>query len=83
MPNRTALTIATAALLLELLPRVVAHGVGHMEMSTPNAPQSRQEDGQPRSYWALSEHATLMYWHIALEILAWVVVLPVGKLFLC
>jgi hypothetical protein len=83
MPNRTALTIATAALLLELLPRIAAHGDERMDMnmSTSDAPQPQiQKDGQPRSYWAFGEHVTLIYCHIALEILAWVVVLPVGKL---
>ncbi|KAJ4986875.1 integral membrane protein [Stagonosporopsis vannaccii] len=40
------------------------------------APQS-QVDGH-RSYWSLSEYAALMYWHIALEILAWVVIAPVA-----
>jgi hypothetical protein len=81
MPNCIALTIATAALLLELLPWVAAHGDGHMDMSAHNVPLPQiQDDGQPASYWSLSEHATLMYWHIALEVLAWVVVLPVGKL---
>jgi hypothetical protein len=81
MPNRIALTIATAALLLGVLPLVAAHGDEHMDMSAQEASQPQaQEDGSPSSYWSLSEHATLMYWHIALEILAWVVVLPVGKI---
>jgi hypothetical protein len=81
MPNRTALTIAVAALLLELIPRAAAHGDESMDMSVPDAPQPQiQYDDQPRSYWSLSEHATLMYWHIALEVLAWIMVLPVGKI---
>jgi hypothetical protein len=81
MSNRVALTIATAALLLALLPSVAAHGAENMDMGAPEASQPQtDEDGRPRSYWSLSEHATLMYWHIALEILAWVVVLPVGEL---
>lgn len=76
MPNREALRIAAAALLLSL---VAAHGDEHMDMSAHDAPQP-QDHAQPRSYWSLSEHATLMYWHIGLEMLAWVVVLPIGKL---
>lgn len=78
MPNRIALRLATAALLLSL---VAAHGDEHMDMSAHDAPQPQpQIEGQPRSYWSLSGHATLIYWHIGLEILAWVVLLPIGKL---
>ncbi|KAF2685518.1 hypothetical protein K458DRAFT_387482 [Lentithecium fluviatile CBS 122367] len=47
-------------------------------MDMHDAPPPVEDNGPPRSYWGLSDHATLMYWHIALEILAWVVVLPVG-----
>ena len=80
MPNRAALTIATAALLLDILPLVAAYGDGDMDMGAHDAGQPQtQDDGQPRSYWSLSEHAALMYWHVALEIVAWVVILPVGK----
>lgn len=80
MPNRIAFTIATAALLLlELSPRVAAHGDEHMDMSAEQSQPQPQDHGRPGSYWSLSEHASLMYWHIALEVLAWVVVLPVGK----
>ena len=52
-----------------------------MNMSAHEAPVTRPENDGRQSYWSLSEYATLMYWHIALEILAWVVVLPVGKLY--
>jgi hypothetical protein len=81
MPKRVAVAIATAALLLELAPRALAHGDEHMNMSAHDAPQPQPHDGgEPASYWDLSEHVTLMYCHIALEILAWVVMLPIGKL---
>ncbi|KAH7085377.1 integral membrane protein [Paraphoma chrysanthemicola] len=75
MPNRTAL-IGTAAALLLVLPLVAAHGDEHMDMGAPQ-PQP-QDEGAPRSYWSLSEHVALMYWHIGLEVLAWVVILPVA-----
>ncbi|KAF2827636.1 hypothetical protein CC86DRAFT_405747 [Ophiobolus disseminans] len=79
MPNRIALTIAVAVLLLEFLPPVAAHGDDHMDMSAHDAPQPQpQNDGQPRSYWSLSENVALLYWHIGLEILAWMVILPVA-----
>ncbi|KAF1920407.1 hypothetical protein BDU57DRAFT_508710 [Ampelomyces quisqualis] len=77
MASRIAFTIATAALLLlELSPQVAAHSDEHIDMSA-SRPQPKDHD-QPGSYWGFSEHVTLMYLHIALEILAWVVVLPVA-----
>jgi hypothetical protein len=79
MPSRAALNIAIAAVLLELLPLSAAHGDDHMDVSAQDAPKLQVPgDGQLGSYWRLSEHATLMYWHIALEILAWVAILPIG-----
>lgn len=80
MTRLRVLTLATAALLLELLPLAAAHGDDHdAPMDMNEAPARPAEDGgAPQSYWGLSEYATLMYWHIALEILAWVVILPVG-----
>lgn len=88
MAQRATITIAAAALLLQLLPLVAAHGDEHhneaMDMSTHNvqapAPAPEPQGSGHQSYWSLSEYAMLMYWHIALEVLAWVVVLPVGKL---
>jgi hypothetical protein len=81
---RGTLTIASAALLLQLLSLVAAHGDEHhgeaMDMSAHDTPAPQPQGDAPQSYWSLTEYATLMYWHIALEILAWVVVLPVGKL---
>ena len=81
MPIHTVRAVATVALLLKLLPVVAAHGAEHMDMDTKDMPQPPiSENGQPGSYWSLPEHAALMYWHIGLEVLAWAVVLPVGKL---
>jgi hypothetical protein len=72
--------LATAALLL--LPLVSAHGDDHNDASMDMHSTSQPVEGSqsPGSYWSLSEHANLMYWHIGLEILAWVVILPIGKL---
>ena len=80
---RGTLIIVTAASLLQLLSLVAAHGDEHgktMDMSAHDAPAPQPQGDGHQSYWSLSKYATLMYWHIALEILAWVVVLPVGKL---
>lgn len=83
MSRTSVAALAAAVVLLELLPAALAHGDEHgatMDMSAHDAPAPQLHDGgSPHSYWSLSEHATLMYWHIALEILAWFVVLPVGK----
>jgi hypothetical protein len=80
MRSHAALTIASAALLLELVPLATAHGDDHMDMKAPDTPQPQTQNGQPQTYWRLSEHVALMYWHIAFEILAWVGILPVGRL---
>lgn len=82
MAHRTQ-AIAAAALLLPLLPLVAAHGDEHgetMNMSAHDAPAPHAQAAEHQSYWSLSDYATLMYWHIGLEILAWVFMLPVGKL---
>lgn len=52
------------------------HG-GHSHMAPPTA-----EDialWNQRSYWSLHDHVGLMYAHIALMVLAWVVILPISK----
>jgi hypothetical protein len=77
------LSVATAAtLLLGALPLAFAHGESHDDAAkgAHGASQPIEQENAPTSYWRLSEHASLMYWHIALEVLAWIVVLPVGKL---
>jgi len=82
MPNRPGLTIAVTALLLELLPLTAAHGHGDgMDMSAHDAPEVQPQNSGFGGYWSLSEHASLMYWHIGLEILAWVVILPIAVMF--
>lgn len=82
MPHSPGVTIAATALLLELLPLAAAHGHGDgMDMSAHDAQPTQPQDNGFGGYWSLSEHASLMYWHIGLEILAWVVVLPVAVMF--
>lgn len=90
MPAGRVLLIFTAAALLELLPLAVAHGEGsHGPDSKPVMAEAPSRpvvsDGideaamEPQSYFALSDHSGVMYAHIFLMILAWVVVLPVGR----
>lgn len=84
MPRGQAVVLAATALLLGALPLVVAHGDEHSgsEMDMHDAPKAPapSNDG-PKSYWSLPDHASLMYMHIALEIIAWFVVLPVGRFY--
>lgn len=80
MARARVLALGTALLLLEALPLAAAHGHGEGHHDAPvDTPPQAQNTGAPASYWSLSEHASLMYWHIGLEILAWVFVLPVGR----
>ena len=83
MTRARLLTLTTVALLLEVLfPLVAAHDDDHhdasMDITDAAPPVSAPGNQVPQSYWTLSDHASLMYWHIALELLAWIVVLPVG-----
>ncbi|KAG9192241.1 hypothetical protein G6011_10975 [Alternaria panax] len=50
-------------------------------MGAHDAPDSQPQDNGFESYWSFSEHALLMYWHIGLEILAWIIILPVAVMF--
>ncbi|MBO1764718.1 DUF2427 domain-containing protein, partial [Escherichia coli] len=50
-------------------------------MGAHEMPKAQPQHAGFGGYWSLSEHASLMYWHIGLEVLAWVVVLPVAVMF--
>lgn len=84
MQKYRALTLATAALLLGLAPLVVAHGDDEhgggmdMDMAAAPSPSPAVTDGKPPSYWSHPEHAGLMYMHILLMTVGWVMVLPIG-----
>jgi hypothetical protein len=76
------LLLATAALLLGGGPLVVAHGSDHNDGATGmgakhEAPATSSDT--PVSYWSLTDHVGVMYAHILLMTLAWVVVLPAGE----
>ena len=80
MLRRVAFSAAAVALLLGILPQVAAHGDEHIETGVHDAPHAEPQQYDPASsYWSHTEHAALMYWHIGFEILAWVVVLPIGE----
>lgn len=84
---------AVLGLGLFLLPVVGAHGDDmdmDMNMDANAAPDPHSSDHHipvsassweiRPSYCSHSGHASLMYGHIALMILSWVIVLPVGRL---
>lgn len=81
------MALTAAAFLLCALPLVAAHGDEHSgnahgenDLNLHKAPKPPSPDNDaPESYWSLTEHAGLMYMHIATEILAWFIVLPVGR----
>ena len=90
MPSGRALLTFGAAALLELLPLVVAqiedtHGSGGKTViqappSRPTVPDGVDEATmEPQSYFALSDHSSVIFAHISVMVLAWAVVLPVGR----
>lgn len=74
------LLVATA--VLAALPAALAHGDDdHMDMSIDVAEQEPQQvsDAAGLTYFRLPEHTGAIYGHIALMLVAWIVVLPIGK----
>lgn len=79
--------IATAAVLGALLPTVLAHGdegmstEGAMEGAMNMSAQQPGNDTQdyPPSYFSHPEHRGTLVAHVALMVLGWVFVLPLGE----
>lgn len=79
--------LATAAVLGALLPAVLAHGDegmsmgGDMDAAMDMSAQQPDTDAQeyPPNYFGHTEHRGVLFAHIALMVLGWVVVLPLGK----
>lgn len=82
---RSASTLVVTALLLgALLPTALAHGgpEGAMDMgggTNSSADEPLPEDQYPPSYFSHPEHRGLLFAHIALEVLSWVFMLPLGE----
>ncbi|KAK3348095.1 hypothetical protein B0H65DRAFT_165742 [Neurospora tetraspora] len=76
--------LAGAAVLGLLVPTALAHGGGegghggHGGMEMTDADKPRPEEEYPLTYFAHPDHKTAIYAHIALMVLAWVFMLPVG-----
>lgn len=84
--TRPLLAALTGAAVFGLLvPTVLAHGgdegghSGHGGMEMTDADKPRPEEEYPLTYFAHPDHKTAIYAHIALMVLAWVFMLPVGK----
>ncbi|KAH7322977.1 hypothetical protein B0I35DRAFT_450156 [Stachybotrys elegans] len=80
---RTISLVSAASRLglgLLLLPFVLADG-GHDHHHNDAAKHDNDEAKYPSTYFALPDHAGLIYAHIALMTLAWVFVLPVAVMF--
>ena len=81
MISRTVVHYATSAVVLGLLPVVLAHGEhgGHDDHGEVPPEGIQDSPEYPPSYFSHTEHVGVIYTHIALMTLAWVFVLPLGK----
>ncbi|KAK1839515.1 integral membrane protein [Colletotrichum chrysophilum] len=77
----------TTLVVLGLMPLVFAHGAHedggdgtsmNMDMPLGAAEEPKPNDSYPPTYFALADHAGVMYAHIGAMVLAWVFVLPVA-----
>jgi hypothetical protein len=59
---------------------VMAHGGEEsMDMGMAKEPPKPDFDSYPPTYFALADHAGLIYAHIAVMVISWVFLLPIGK----
>jgi hypothetical protein len=65
---------------LFLLPAALAHSPGEGPQRDSHGGGHKGHTKSADTYFALSEHASVMYAHIAVMTIAWVMVLPVGML---
>jgi len=81
--SRSFMLSIVGAAAISLVPAALAHGDG-MDMAMGDESMSAAEhhvenSGYPPTYFSHPEHRGLIYTHIALMVLSWVIVLPVGK----
>lgn len=88
-----AIRLLALVAVIAALPCVLAHGDDHeggmdMDMGMSMAGSEANADAPPEigpepegmsTYFAFPEHKTVIYAHIALMMLGWVFVLPLGK----
>lgn len=77
MPPASAYLETAAVLLFALAHTAAAHG--HDEVSAEDVrPTINTASGEPESYSQLGKHGGMMFAHVALMTIAWVLVLPIG-----
>jgi hypothetical protein len=80
---RSAFSLHVAAAILSTLPAVFAHGDegDSMDMDMGMGAEEPRPDynAYPPTYFTHPEHRGLIYAHIALMVLSWIVILPIGK----
>lgn len=75
----SASTANVVVIILFLIGAVGAHGHSEPELAGNHTALVHESD-HLQSYFTLPNHQGLIYGHISLMIIAWVVVLPVGEL---
>lgn len=77
---RSALYLLAAAAVLGFVPTALAHGDEmDMDMGHGAEPPKPGPDSYPPTYFAHPEYTGVIYAHICLMAVAWVVVLPIGE----
>lgn len=86
-----AFKLLALAAIVAALPTVLAHGGDHddggmdmggdadMNMGGADEAANVEADPSQMSYFTYAEHTTAIYAHIALMVIGWVVLLPIGK----
>ncbi|KAK6852051.1 hypothetical protein PG995_012176 [Apiospora arundinis] len=77
----TALSLLATVALIGAIPAVLAHGDDGegMDMGAPK--EDQKMDSYPPTYFSHPEHRGVMYAHIVLMVLGWVIVLPIAVMF--
>ncbi|ORY60726.1 uncharacterized protein BCR38DRAFT_348666 [Pseudomassariella vexata] len=83
--TRTVLTALAAVAVVGTLPTVLAHGDDggmDMDMDISAGDEAKPDpDSYPQTYFSYAAHAGVMYAHIILMVISWVLVLPIGLMF--
>lgn len=79
----SALSLLAAAVILGTVPTVLAHGNddGAMDVGMDTSVEEPKPDASSYepSYFTHPDHRGLIHAHVALMVIAWVVLLPIGE----